>query len=74
MHRKAWTWTEHLAFFFLAFVSQCLIFFGLHVHEQLIQVVQVLSLEYQKLDKFLIVDVFWQLVSTSMELLAPPHI
>lgn len=34
----------------------CLIFFD--VHEQLIQVVQVLSLECQKLGKFLVVYVF----------------
>lgn len=49
----------------------CLIFFDVHVHEQLIQ---VLSLEYQKLGKFLVVHVFWQLVITSMELLGPTYI
>lgn len=62
-------------FFFKDFFStEFLIYFGLHVHEQLIHIAQVLSLKYQKLDKFLVVDVFWQLVSTPMELLAPPHI
>lgn len=49
----------------------CLIFLDLLVHEQFIQ---VLILECQKLGTFLDVDVFWQLVTTSMELLGPTHI
>lgn len=46
----------------------------MYVHQWLIQVVQVLSLEYQKLEKFLIADLFWQLLSTSMKLLVSPRI